>query len=87
MDMQSLLIMALVGLVAGFLAGVVVKGHGFGLIGNLIVGVIGAFLAGWLLPTLHISFSVVNPLITQIVYAAIGAIVLLIIIGFFRRAK
>jgi len=86
MDLQSLLIMAVVGIVAGFLAGVVVKGHGFGLIGNLIVGIIGAFLAGYLLPMLHISFVVVNPLITSIVYAAIGAIVLLIIIGFFKRA-
>ncbi|MES1201898.1 MAG: GlsB/YeaQ/YmgE family stress response membrane protein [Pseudomonadota bacterium] len=87
MDMQSLLIMAVVGIVAGFLAGTLVKGYGLGLIGNLIVGVLGAILAGWLLPTLGVSFTVVNPLITSIVYATIGAVVLLIVIGFFRRAK
>ena len=86
MDLQSLLIWAIVGIVAGFLAGVIVKGYGLGLIGNLIVGVIGAFLAGWLLPTLGVSFSVVNPLVTSIVYATIGAVVLLLLIGLFRRA-
>lgn len=86
MDLQSLLIMAIVGIVAGFLAGLVVKGHGFGLIGNLIVGIIGAFLAGYLLPMLHISFSLGNALVTQIVYAAIGAVVLLFVIGLFKRS-
>ena len=87
MDTQALLIMVIVGIVAGFLAGVLVKGHGFGLIGNLIVGVIGAVLAGWLLPRLGVSFSVGSPLVTSIVYSTIGAVVLLVIIGFFRRAR
>jgi uncharacterized membrane protein YeaQ/YmgE (transglycosylase-associated protein family) len=87
MDLQSLLILLLVGLIAGWLAGVIVKGYGLGLIGNMVVGVIGAFLAGWLLPTLGLGFSLGNPLVTSIVYATIGAIVLLLIVGLFRRAK
>ena len=84
---ESLLIWLVVGIVAGFLAGVVVKGYGFGLVGNLVVGVVGAFLAGWLLPAVGVSFSVVNPLVTSIAYATIGAVVLLLLIGLVRRAS
>jgi uncharacterized membrane protein YeaQ/YmgE (transglycosylase-associated protein family) len=76
-----------VGLIAGFLAGNIVKGYGFGLVGNVIVGVVGAFLAGWLLPAIGLSFSIVNPLVTSILYATIGAVVLLLVIGLFRRAS
>ena len=87
MTTETLVIFILVGLVAGFLAGVIVRGYGLGLVGNLVVGVVGAFLAGWLLPRLGVSFSVGNPLITSIVYATIGAVVLLVLIGFVRRAR
>ena len=83
---ESLVVWIVVGLVAGFLAGNIVKGYGFGLVGNLIVGVIGALLAGWLLPAVGVSFSIVNPLVTSIIYATIGAVVLLLVIGLFRRA-
>jgi uncharacterized membrane protein YeaQ/YmgE (transglycosylase-associated protein family) len=84
---ETLLVWLIVGIVAGFLAGVIVKGYGFGLIGNLVVGVIGAFLAGFLLPAVGVSFSVVNPLVTSIAYATIGAVVLLLLIGLVRRAS
>jgi len=47
-----LLILLLIGAIAGFLAGVIVKGYGFGVVGNVVVGVVGAFLGGWLLPQL-----------------------------------
>lgn len=86
MTTESLVIFILVGIVAGFLAGVVVRGYGLGLVGNLVVGVVGALLAGWLLPRVGVTFSVVNPLVTSIVYATIGAVVLLVLIGFVRRA-
>jgi uncharacterized membrane protein YeaQ/YmgE (transglycosylase-associated protein family) len=84
--MPDILIWIIVGIVAGWLAGIVVRGYGLGLLGNLVVGVIGAIIAGWLLPQLGVAFVVVNPLITAIVYATIGAIILLLIIGLFRRA-
>lgn len=84
--MPDILIWIIVGIVAGWLAGTVVRGYGLGLIGNLVVGVIGAIIAGWLLPQLGVAFVVVNPLITAIVYATIGAIILLLVIGLFRRA-
>ena len=87
MTTESLVIFLIVGLVAGYLAGVVVRGYGLGLVGNLVVGVIGAFLAGWMLPRLGVSFAIVNPLVTSIVYATIGAIVLLLLIGLVRRGR
>ena len=87
LDTQSLLILIVVGIVAGWLAGVVVRGYGLGLVGNLVVGVVGAFLASWLLPRLGVAFSVVNPLVTAIVYATIGAVILLLLVGLVRRAR
>lgn len=86
MTLTGLLIFLLIGAIAGWLAGLVVRGFGFGLIGNIVIGIVGALLAGWLLPALGIHFMVVNLLVTQILYGMIGAIVLLVIIGLFRRA-
>ena len=50
MEPQSIIVWLIVGAIAGWLAGMVVKGGGFGLIGDIIVGIVGAFIAGWLLP-------------------------------------
>ncbi len=86
MTATALIIFLLVGAVAGWLAGLIVRGFGFGLVGNIVVGIIGAFLAGWLLPALGMGFNLGNPLITSIIYALIGAVLLLVIIGVFRRA-
>lgn len=83
MALESLLVFLIVGAVAGWLAGVIVKGHGFGLVGNIIVGIVGAFIAGWLLPSLGLGLS---GIVGSIVYAAIGAVILLVIIGFIKRA-
>jgi uncharacterized membrane protein YeaQ/YmgE (transglycosylase-associated protein family) len=72
----------LIGLAAGFLAGAVVKGHGFGLFGNLIVGVVGALLGGFLFGLLGIvSVNIIGNLIS----AFVGAVVLLLLIGFIKR--
>ncbi|MEO5831190.1 MAG: GlsB/YeaQ/YmgE family stress response membrane protein [Rhodanobacter sp.] len=86
MSATSLLIFLLIGAIAGWLAGLVVRGFGFGLLGNIVVGIIGAFLAGWLLPVLGVGFNLGSPIVTSIVYAMIGAIVLLVLIGLIRRA-
>ena len=84
MDVNTLLVFLIVGAVAGWLAGVLVKGHGFGLVGNIIVGIVGAFLAGWLLPMLGIAIG--GGIVAAIINALIGAVILLVIIGFIRRA-
>jgi uncharacterized membrane protein YeaQ/YmgE (transglycosylase-associated protein family) len=54
---ESLLVIIIVGVIAGFLAGKIVDGGGFGLIGDLIVGVIGALIGDWLLPQLNITWA------------------------------
>jgi uncharacterized membrane protein YeaQ/YmgE (transglycosylase-associated protein family) len=86
---QSLLVILVVGIIAGWLAGLVVRGAGFGIIGDLVIGIVGAFIGRWLLLTqLHINLG--GGWIAAIVSAAIGAIVLLIVIklirGIFSRA-
>jgi len=50
MELEAILIILIIGAVAGWLAGQIVRGMGFGLIGNIVVGIVGAFIAGWLLP-------------------------------------
>ncbi len=84
MQAEALLILLLIGAVAGFLAGVIVKGYGFGLIGNIVVGIVGAIIGGWLLPRLGLFPG--GNIIGQIVSATAGAVVLLVLISFVRRA-
>jgi uncharacterized membrane protein YeaQ/YmgE (transglycosylase-associated protein family) len=72
----------LIGLAAGFLAGAVVKGHGFGLVGNLVVGVIGALLGGFLFGLFGIAAT---NIVGNLISAFVGAVVLLLLIGFVKR--
>jgi len=85
MDPQNVVIWLVVGAIAGFLAGLVMQGGGFGLIGNIIVGILGAVVAGYLFPRLGVSIPISDPFIRTIVVATIGAIILLFIIGLIRR--
>jgi uncharacterized membrane protein YeaQ/YmgE (transglycosylase-associated protein family) len=85
MGIEAILIILIVGAVAGWLAGLIVRGAGFGLIGDIVIGIIGAFIAGWLLPRLGIAIHIVNPIVTSIINATIGAVILLLIIGLIRR--
>lgn len=84
MTIESIIIFLLVGAVAGWLAGQIVKGHGFGLVGNIVVGIVGAFLAGFLLPRL--GFAIGGGIVAAIINALIGAVILLVLIGLFKRA-
>jgi len=82
LDLDTILIWALVGLVAGFLASHLALGHGLGLLGDIAVGIIGAFIGGFvLLGVLHISIDIAgHPLLTQMLMAFIGAAILLLIV-------
>jgi len=80
---ESLVLILVVGVVAGWLAGQLVTGTGFGLIGDLIIGVIGAFIGTWLLPQLNIHIG--SGMVGAIVSATIGAVLLLIILRVFRK--
>lgn len=73
----------IIGAIAGWLAGVLVKGGGFGLIVDIIVGIVGAFIGGWLAGVLHISLG--GGWISSIITAVIGAVILLFIIRLFKR--
>ena len=84
MDITSLLIFLVIGAVAGWIAGTIMKGRGFGLIGNIIVGVIGSFVGGFLFRLLKISTG--GGLIGPIITAIVGAVILLVIIGVFKKA-
>ena len=75
---ESLLVILFVGIVAGWLAGHIVRGGGFGLIGDLVVGVVGAFVASLLFPRLGLHLG--TGIVSEIIYSAIGAIVLLLVI-------
>lgn len=75
---QSLLVILIVGIIAGWLAGKVVRGAGFGILGDLLVGIIGAFVGNWLLPRIGIHLG--TGILSAIVNAAIGAIILLLVL-------
>ena len=81
---QSLVVILVVGLVAGWLAGKIVRGGGFGLIGDIIVGVIGALIGRWLFGFLKISIGI-NFWVDAIITATIGAVILLFILRLIRR--
>jgi uncharacterized membrane protein YeaQ/YmgE (transglycosylase-associated protein family) len=74
----------IIGAIAGWLAGKIVHGAGFGLIGNIVVGIIGALVAGWLLPQLHIVLA--TGTIGAILDATVGAVIVLVILSLIKRA-
>jgi uncharacterized membrane protein YeaQ/YmgE (transglycosylase-associated protein family) len=76
----------LIGLAAGWLAGRVMRGSSFGAVGDIVVGVVGALIGGFLFRTLGLSLRGGGPLASLIV-ATIGAIVLLYLLRFLERGK
>ena len=83
MEVNSIILMLIVGAIAGWLAGQIVRGFGFGLIWNIVLGIVGAIIGGWLLTQL--GFAPFPGFIGSIVNATIGAVILLVIVGFIRR--
>jgi uncharacterized membrane protein YeaQ/YmgE (transglycosylase-associated protein family) len=83
LDIQTLLIILAIGAVAGWLAGVIMKGGGFGLLGDIVIGIIGAFIGGFLFSLLGIS---AGGLIGQIITATVGAVVLIFVLRLIKKA-
>ena len=79
---MNLIWFLLVGLIAGWLAGQVMRGGGYGIVGDMIVGVIGALLGGWLFGKLGIA---AGGLIGAIVTAFVGAVILILLLRLIRR--
>jgi uncharacterized membrane protein YeaQ/YmgE (transglycosylase-associated protein family) len=85
MSTESILVILVVGIVAGWLAGKVVRGAGFGLLGDLVVGIVGAFIATLLFPRLGIHLG--SGIVSEIIFSALGAIILLLIVGLIRGRR
>jgi uncharacterized membrane protein YeaQ/YmgE (transglycosylase-associated protein family) len=85
MSNESILVILFVGLIAGWLAGQIVRGTGFGIIGDILVGIAGALVASLLFPRLGISIG--TGLVREILYSAIGAIILLLVGLLFRGGR
>jgi uncharacterized membrane protein YeaQ/YmgE (transglycosylase-associated protein family) len=81
---MGILAALIIGAIAGWLAGLIVHGAGFGLIGNIVVGIIGALVASFLLPQLHVELA--TGTVGSIIDATIGAVVVLVILSLIRRA-
>jgi len=83
MNLTSIILFIVIGAAAGWLAGLIMKGRGFGLLINLIVGVIGGFLGGWLFGVLGISIG--GGIIGSLICATVGAVALLFIASLFKK--
>lgn len=81
---ETIVIWLVIGAIAGWLAGQVMKGSGFGLVGDIVVGILGAIVAGYLFPTLGIRLG--SGMGAAIIASAIGAILLLAVTRLIRRA-
>ena len=82
-DVNSIIIMLIIGAIAGWLAGQIVRGFGFGILWNIIIGIVGAFIGVWLFRQL--GFLPFSGFVGSIVNATIGAVILLVIVGFIKR--
>jgi uncharacterized membrane protein YeaQ/YmgE (transglycosylase-associated protein family) len=88
LDLDTILIWALVGLVAGFLASHLALGHGLGLFGDVIVGILGALIGGFLASLLGINIAVVgHPIISAMIIAFVGAALLLLAVRMFSGSR
>ena len=85
MEPTSLIIFLLVGLVAGWLAGKLVRGGGYGLLGDMVIGVIGAIIGGYLLPMFGLGRIITIAILNQILVATIGAVILLLLLRLIKR--
>ena len=84
MDIVGIIVALAIGAIAGWLAGVIVVGSGFGLLWNIIIGIAGAFIAGFLFPRLGLGLTLGGGVVGAIVSAALGAIVLLLVVNLLK---
>jgi len=84
MGIESIIILIVIGAIAGWLAGQIVSGYGFGLIGNIAVGIVGAFIAGLILPRIGLTLG--GGWLAAIIHATIGAVILLALLKVVKRA-
>jgi uncharacterized membrane protein YeaQ/YmgE (transglycosylase-associated protein family) len=83
MGLEQAIVFLVIGGIAGWLAGLILKGGGFGLVGNIVIGILGALLGGWLFKLLKISIG--GEWVGPIVTATVGAVVLLFVVGMIKK--
>ena len=81
---MELLWFILIGLIAGWLAGVIMKGGGYGVIGDIIVGIVGALIGGWVFGKMGVSAG--GGMLGSVIIATVGAIILIFILRLIKRA-
>ena len=84
MDSHGIIAWIVIGAIAGWLAGSLMRGGGYGLIGDIVIGIVGAFIGGWLAGVLGIAIG--GGLIASIITATIGAIILIMLLRLIKRA-
>ncbi len=84
MGIEALLVILLIGAIAGWLAGQIVSGYGYGLLGNIVIGIVGALIASLLLPRVGLGFG--GGILGSIIAATLGAVILLFLIKLVKRA-
>ena len=85
MDIVAVLVTLAIGAIAGWLAGLLVEGAGFGLLWNILIGIAGAFMAALLFPRLGLGLTLGGGIVGAIVTSTIGAVVLLLIVNLIQR--
>jgi uncharacterized membrane protein YeaQ/YmgE (transglycosylase-associated protein family) len=84
MELNELIYVLIIGAVSGWLAGQIRSGYGYGLLGNIIIGIIGAFVGRWLLGSvLHVSVG--SSLVSLIFTSVVGALVVLFLVGLIKK--
>ena len=84
MSNESILMIIVIGGVAGWLAGLIVRGSGYGIIGDIIVGLIGAFVGNWIVRAFHLSINFGSSLADRIIISVVGAVLLMLVVGLLR---
>lgn len=85
MTLMSVIVFLVIGAAAGWLAGVIVKGRGFGILGDIVIGIIGAFLGGFLLIAFGLAGLAGAGVISAILVATVGAVILLVIVKIIKK--
>ena len=84
MNNESILMILVVGGVAGWIAGLIVRGSGYGIIGDITVGLIGAFVGNWIVRAFHLALNLGSPLADRIIISIAGAVLLMVVVGLLR---
>lgn len=84
MSNESILTIVVIGAVAGWLAGLILRGTGYGIIGDIVVGLIGAFIGNWVVRAFHLSINLGSPVANRIVVSVVGAVLLMLVVGLLR---